>query len=75
MTNPGIDAGIDLVVNGERRQVAAGTTLLDLLSAAGRDPRTLAVERNGDILPRAAYGETVLAVGDRIEIVRFVQGG
>ena len=35
----------------------------------------LAVERNGNIVPRARYGETVLEDGDVLEIVRFVGGG
>jgi sulfur carrier protein len=66
---------IRLTVNGEARQVAAGQTLADLVRAAGRDPRTVAVEHNGEIIKRERYGEVVLADGDRIEIVHFVQGG
>jgi len=65
----------EIVVNGEARQVAAGATVLDLLAELGRDPRTVAVERNGEIVRRAVYGETVLAAGDRLEVVHFVQGG
>jgi thiamine biosynthesis protein ThiS len=68
-------AEVEVVVNGEPRRLAAGATVLDLLAAAGRDPRTVAVERNGRILPRTGYGAAVLAAGDRLEIVHFVQGG
>ena len=37
--------------------------------------RMVAVERNGEIVPRPRWAETAIADGDRIEIVRFVQGG
>ena len=66
---------IAVAVNGERREVAAGTTVAALLAELGRHPRTVAVEHNGAILPRARYAETGLADGDRLEIVHFVQGG
>ena len=64
-----------IVLNGEPHAVAAGSTVLDLVASLGRDPRTVAVERNGDLLPRAAYAATPLAAGDRLEVVHFVQGG
>lgn len=66
---------IEIVMNGEARAVAAGGTLLDLLASLGRDPRTVAIERNGRIVPRGEYGAAPLEAGDRIEIVHFVQGG
>jgi len=68
-------AEISLVLNGEPHRQPAGSTLLDLLAGLGRDPRTVAVERNGDIVPRSAYGSTRLEAGDRLEVVHFVQGG
>ena len=39
------------------------------------DGRKVAIERNLEIVPRSAYGKTVLADGDRIEIVHFIGGG
>lgn len=66
---------IAVVVNGEPREVPAGATVLDLLSEMDRHPRTVAIEHNGDILPRDRYGETTLRADDRLEIVGFVQGG
>jgi sulfur carrier protein len=66
---------LEVVLNGEPHQVAAGATVLDLVAGLGRDPRTVAVERNGAIVRRAAYGATGLAAGDRLEVVHFVQGG
>jgi len=62
-------------LNGDRREVAPGTTVSDLLTELGRHPRTVAVERNGRILPRHEYGARPLAEGDRLEVVGFVQGG
>lgn len=50
-------------------------TVARWLDDLGRDPRTVAIERNGAILPRARYGDTRLADGDRLEVVQFVQGG
>jgi sulfur carrier protein len=66
---------LDVSLNGEPRRVAAGSTVLDLLTELGRNPRTVAVERNGEIVRRADYGVTGLAPGDRLEVVHFVQGG
>jgi sulfur carrier protein len=66
---------LSLVLNGEPHAVAAGATLLDLVQSLGRDPRAVAVERNGELVPRALFGGTLLAAGDRLEVVHFVQGG
>ena len=65
----------EIVLNGEPYAFPAPGTVLDLLAGLGRDPRTVAVERNGDLVRRAEYGQTALAAGDRLEIVHFVQGG
>jgi thiamine biosynthesis protein ThiS len=64
-----------LLLNGEPHEVAADATVLDLVTGLGRDPRTVAVERNGELVPRAAFPATRLAAGDRLEVVHFVQGG
>lgn len=62
-------------VNGVAREVSAGATIADLLAELGRHPRAVAVEHNGAIVPRERYAGLVLAAGDRLEIVGFVQGG
>lgn len=64
-----------IVLNGESRTVAEGVTVADLLAELGRHPRTVAVEHDGEILPRERYAGTVLREGDRLEVVGFVQGG
>ena len=64
-----------LTVNGEPVDVPLGTTvtaLLDSIDAAGK---RVAVERNGEIVPRSRHGSTLLATGDRLEIVIAVGGG
>lgn len=66
---------LDVFLNGEPYQVAEGATVADLVAGLGRDPRTVAVERNGDLVPRARFAETRLGAGDRLEVVHFVQGG
>jgi sulfur carrier protein len=66
---------IEVVVNGQTRQVAAGATIKELLAALGLGGKPVAVERNREVVPRARHGETQLADGDRLELVTFVGGG
>ena len=67
---------IALMVNGERREMAEGTTLGQLLRELELDPQLIVVERNREILrDRAAYDALVLADGDALELVHFVGGG
>lgn len=63
-----------VTINGEALP-AAGKTLAAYLEEAGYPLNRVAVERNGDIVPKAGYQETVLRDGDTIEVVRFVGGG
>jgi sulfur carrier protein len=66
---------IELAINGKQVTLEAPTPLLDYLAQLGVDPRSVAVEHNGDILERASYERTVLSAGDVVEIVRMVGGG
>lgn len=61
-------------VNGEIKD-AAGKTVAQYLSTTNYDLRRIAVERNGEIVTRSKYDETVLKDGDEVEIVGFVGGG
>lgn len=61
-------------VNGEHREVEAAT-ILALVEELGLDVRKVAVERNLEIVPRSLHATTVLAEGDRVELVQFVGGG
>ena len=49
--------------------------LAEYLAGTDYNPKRIAVERNGEIVPKAAYGETILQDGDVIEVVNFVGGG
>lgn len=66
---------IQLIVNGQPEALAPGLTVLALLEARGLAGKRLAVERNGEILPRARHAEVQLADGDCLEIVVAVGGG
>lgn len=66
---------IELSINGESRSVEPGLPLLALLEQLGLAGKKLAVERNGDIVPRSRHAETRLEDGDRLEIVVAVGGG
>lgn len=63
-----------VTINGTKRNMA-GKTVAEYLDIAGYDPRCIAVEYNGNILPKASYPAAVLKDGDEVEVVRFVGGG
>ena len=67
--------GIQLTINGERESLAGQITVAQLLAARGLAGKRVAIERNGDIVPRSQHDQTVLAEGDRLEIVVAVGGG
>jgi len=69
-----MSAQLSLVVNGEPRRAAPGS-IADLVRALELDPAKVAVERNGDIVPRSTLAGVPLADGDVLEIVHFVGGG
>jgi len=69
------ELAVKIFVNGEPRDVNAGTTIAQLLESLRLDPRTLAVELNLDVIPRGRHAECVLQEGDRLEIVTLVGGG
>lgn len=61
-------------INGKEYDIA-GSTLEEYLENSSYDRKRVAIERNGMIVPKAQYSETVLADGDVIEVVSFVGGG
>lgn len=61
-------------INGEELN-AAGTTVAQYLIESGYDTKRVAVELNGDILPKTQYESTVMNDSDNIEVVSFVGGG
>jgi len=66
---------IHITLNGERRAVTRGVTLLQLLASLELDPRAVVVEHNRTIVRRPALGEVRVAPGDAVELVHFVGGG
>lgn len=64
-----------MIVNGETFKLENPITVKDFLTSNGYDCTKVAVERNGDIIPKAIFLETLLYDGDTIEVVRFVGGG
>ncbi|CAN5140390.1 sulfur carrier protein ThiS [soil metagenome] len=72
---PDPDNRFDVIVNGESRSIAIGTTVAGLIGDLGFADRRVAVERNREVVPRAQHATTVLAANDRLEVVTFVGGG
>ena len=68
-------APIHILLNGAPREFPAPLTFDQLLDALELAGKRLAVERNGEIVPRSRFGEARLHDGDRIEVVRAVGGG
>ena len=66
---------VQITVNGEARYVAPGTTVAALLAAMNLAGKRIAVERNGDIVPKGRHADTPLVPGDRLEVVVAVGGG
>ena len=66
---------LEIMVNGEARQVPAPASVADLLRHLGLDPRTVVVELNREIVRRPRLDDTTLADGDMVELVHFVGGG
>jgi sulfur carrier protein len=66
---------VRILLNGQPRQVADGTTVAQLIADLKLDDRALAVEVNLELIPRSRHAEHRLAEGDRLEIVTLVGGG
>ena len=66
---------MNIVVNGEPREIGEGLSVKALLEDLGFKPEVTVVERNRDILERADFGVIMLEEGDALELVRFVGGG
>ncbi|MBM3516632.1 MAG: sulfur carrier protein ThiS [Alphaproteobacteria bacterium] len=66
---------MSVTINGHSRDLPHALSAAELLRHLALDPSKVALERNLEIVPRSAYGETQIAAGDRIEIVHFIGGG
>ncbi|MBT2766748.1 sulfur carrier protein ThiS [Stenotrophomonas sp. ISL-67] len=66
---------VNIVLNGDHRQLPQSATVLDLLQAEHLTERRVAVEVNGGIVTRSLHGSHVLREGDLVEIVHALGGG
>jgi len=64
-----------IVVNGEPREIAPGTTLAAVVATLTPTGTGVAVAVNDAVVPRAAWPATRLDAGDRVEVLTAVQGG
>jgi sulfur carrier protein len=66
---------MNITLNGETRDVPAGTTVAELLGQLEILPKHVAVEVNLELIPRGRHGDRVLRENDRLEVVTLVGGG
>ena len=66
---------MNITLNGQPKTLDSVNTVADLVRFLGYEGKRIAVERNGDIVPKSQHGQHALAEGDEIEIVVAVGGG
>ena len=66
---------IQIQLNGEARELPAGTTVATLIEQLGHASRRVAVEVNREIVPKSRHAERALADGDVVELVHALGGG
>lgn len=70
-----VSSPLKVTVNGKAHRFDAPLSVAGLLERLAIDLRKVAVEHNLAVVPRSAYGETMVADGDQFEIVHFIGGG
>ena len=66
---------MEIVLNGQPRSLDGPINVAGLIESLGFAGKRIAVERNGEIVPKSAYADTAILPGDRLEIVVAVGGG
>ena len=66
---------LNVTINGESRQFQRPLRVEELVSELGLTGKRIAIERNGEIVPRSEFGARSIVDGDRLEIVVAVGGG
>ena len=67
---------MDIVVNGTTHRLdASSMSVAALVHTLGLEGKRIAVERNGEIVPKSRYADTPVRLGDKLEIVAAVGGG
>jgi len=71
----GVGIMLNITLNGEHRQISSASSVADLLEELKLAGKRVAVERNGEIVPKGLHASTSLGEGDALEIVVAVGGG
>ena len=66
---------LNITVNGKAFEAPEGASVADVVLRLKADPAKVVVERNREIVPKDAFGQTAVADGDEIEVIQFVGGG
>lgn len=66
---------LELTINGQPRQFTGPLTVAQLVDQLALGGKRVAIERNGEIVPRSQFNEALLNQGDQLEIVVAVGGG
>ena len=66
---------MQVIINGESKRLDPPLNVAQLLEQMALQGKRIAIERNGEIVPRSKFGEQALVDGDRLEIVVAVGGG
>lgn len=66
---------LEIKINGEIRQIPDALTISGLIDQLGYAGKRIAVEKNGEIVPKSQHSTTALVAGDQLEIVVAVGGG
>ncbi len=66
---------MQIIVNGESRTLTQALSLVELLEQLHMGERRVAIELNGEIVPRSRHGSTTVADGDKLLIVQAIGGG
>ena len=66
---------MEIVLNGQVKILAGPQSVAALVQELGLTGKRIAVERNGEIVPKSTYATVMLTAGDRLEIVVAVGGG
>ena len=67
--------GMEIVLNGQAKTLAGPLSVAALVAELGFTGKRIAVERNGEIVPKSTYDQVMIAAADRLEIVVAVGGG
>lgn len=64
-----------IIVNGQKWLSSQSVTVAELLEELSYTGKRIAIEKNGEIVPKSEYQKVILAAGDRLEIIAAVGGG